>query len=264
MLYVHQFALYAHVLLGAIAMPLFWVPIIARKGGQLHNIAGSWFVRCMWTVSISGLVMSCIVWWDPVAIRLPGEAISAERAQGIIERQRIFSEFLMMLSLLVLVSVKQATLALRARDNRRIMQRWHHLIWIGALLASSTLIAVKGILYQQVLLMIFGPLGIFSAVGALNYIFKKNLKRREWIIEHFTSIIGSGIGVYTAFFAFGGRAYLQELLPGMLQVLPWVLPGIVGSIAIAVFKPRFQKRFNVRTDKKTEKDISRHSLRQTA
>jgi hypothetical protein len=54
---------------------------------------------------------------------------------------------------------------------------------------------------------------------------------RELVVAHLNGLIGSGIGAYTAFFAFGGSRFLAELLPGQWQVIPWVLPTIIGVIA---------------------------------
>lgn len=246
MLLFHKVALYSHVIIGFLALILFWIPVVAKKGSRLHNQVGQWFVNAIWLVSVSGILMSVIVWWDPLAIRLPGETVSAERATRIIASQRMSSEFLLMLSLLVLVSVKQATLVLKARADRSQLRKWHHMIWVLALLLMALVVGTKGILHGQILLMIFGPIGLSASFGALRYIYKSELCPREWIIEHFTNIIGCGIGVYTAFFAFGGRQYLSELLPGMLQIIPWVLPGVLGTIAIALYKPKYTKLYRIK------------------
>jgi len=59
---------------------------------------------------------------------------------------------------------------------------------------------------------------------------------------HLNGMIGSGIGAYTAFFAFGGRSLLGELLPGQWQVIPWVLPTVIGVIAASRVSRRWLGR----------------------
>ncbi|NVJ61175.1 MAG: hypothetical protein HWE27_12345 [Gammaproteobacteria bacterium] len=257
MLLIHKITLYSHIFIGFISLILFWVPVFAKKGSPLHNRVGGWFVNAIWVVSISGIIMSLIVWWDPLAIRLPVEFVEPGRAAKIINSQRTSSEFLLMLSLLVLVSVKQAMLVLKVRTDRSRLRKWHHLMWIFALILLAMVIGTKGFIQGHILLMIFGPIGLSAGLGALKYIYKSELKSREWILEHFSNIIGCGIGVYTAFFAFGGRAFMQELLPGALQVIPWIVPGIAGTLAIVLYKPKYTKLYRV---KKSE---SKYSAQET-
>lgn len=234
---LHHIALYIHIILGAFALVLFWIPVFARKGSSLHKRAGRGYVNAMWIIALTGLFMSALVWWDPLAIRLPNQYVTPEKALRVITSQRIFAEFLFMLSLLVLVSVKHASLVLRAKADRSLLKRWTHLGWIVALMLTGVTVTYSGIVGNHILLLIFGPVSILSSGQILHYIYKPCLPHRAWIIEHFTSIIGSGIGVYTAFFAFGGRAWLQHLVTGDWQLLLWVLPGVIGILATTFYKP---------------------------
>ena len=86
---------------------------------------------------------------------------------------------------------------------------------------------------------------IVSSGNLSYYIFKKSIKKREWLIEHLGNIIGAGIGAYTAFFAFGGRRFLAEIFAGQLQVVPWILPGVIGGIAIAYLSKRYRVQYKV-------------------
>ncbi|MEL6215044.1 MAG: hypothetical protein AAFQ99_05130, partial [Pseudomonadota bacterium] len=66
--------------------------------------------------------------------------------------------------------------------------------------------------------------------------------RGEMVFAHLNGLLGTGIGAYTAVFAFGGSRLLAELLPGQLQVIPWVTPAIVGTIAVARMKRHYVRK----------------------
>ena len=56
---------------------------------------------------------------------------------------------------------------------------------------------------------------------------------------HLAEMIVTGIAGYTAFFAFGARQFIQELLVGNWAVVPWVLPTILGTLAIQIWLPKY-------------------------
>ena len=51
-------------------------------------------------------------------------------------------------------------------------------------------------------------------------------------------MIGSGIGAYTAFLAFGGRVMFSDM--GQYQILFWVAPGIIGGTAISLLVRKYK------------------------
>ena len=89
---IHQFALYIHITIGAIALIIFWLPMFASKGSKNHRLYGKLFVNGMYAVSVSGIIMSLLVLADPVAVRLP-EASLALQQQDFIAKNRIFAGF---------------------------------------------------------------------------------------------------------------------------------------------------------------------------
>jgi hypothetical protein len=251
MIVIHHSALILHILVGFIAMVAFWVPVVSRKGSRLHKQAGLIFTRAMWIISISGIVMCLIAWFDPIAIRF-GEQVLSEEVRGkLTDRHRQLTEFLLLLSVLVLVGVKHSTLVLKAKADRNQLKHWSHLFWVVLLFLLGSLILIKAIINGQILYAIFAVLAIVSAIGICHYIFKAQLKQREWIIEHMSAIIGSGIAVYTAFFAVGGRRYLSEVLQGNWQLIPWILPGVIGGLSIHFYKKYFATKFKVQGEAKS-------------
>ena len=89
-------------------------------------------------------------------------------------------------------------------------------------------------------------LGLLLAVSMLRYCLKAKVARRQWVLEHIGSFIGSGIGAYTAFLAFGGRTLFEGL--GYWQLVFWIAPGVVGSIASAILCRKYAKIFQVTSE----------------
>ena len=90
------------------------------------------------------------------------------------------------------------------------------------------------------LMMFFGVLGI-SGISEVIRSYSMLAANPEWYKRHYTGMISSGIAAYTAFFAFGGRAYLAELLTGSWQLVPWIAPTVIGITATR-FLDRYYKK----------------------
>lgn len=235
---LHSFLVTAHIAVGAIALVLFWVPVAARKGSPLHVRAGRIYVNCMYFVAASAFVASVMVLVDPLAVRRPDEVFSAEEASALADRFRMFSLFLLMLSVLVFSSLQHGIAALRARRDASALRGLRHQVILVALGLLAIAVAAIGIANRELLLIIFGALGLSAAIGSFRDTRRERPGRKELVVAHLRGLIGSGIGAYTAFFAFGGSRYLAELLPGQWQVLPWIAPAIIGTLAIRWMRTR--------------------------
>lgn len=242
---IHQVLFYIHVFCGSIGLIVFWLPMLVKKGGALHISSGKIFANGMLIVSISGLFMSAFLLLDPIGVRYPEGGISIEKAQLVVEQNRSLGIFLLMLSLLVFVNVKHSILVLKAKSDRSLLKSVGHMTSISALLLTGIAVGLLAFESGNVLFAIFSGLSIVSSVGLFRYVFKQHLKPREWLIEHLTNIIGSGIGAYTAFFAFGGRRFLGEIFSGQLQILPWILPGIIGAVASVYLARKYRALYRV-------------------
>ena len=83
----------------------------------------------------------------------------------------------------------------------------------------------------------------------LRYLRLPKVTKKQQIVEHIGNICGSGVGLYTAFFAFGGRTLFEAL--GQWQLMFWLLPGVVGTVlihyAVKPYKTDNQKTIRSRT-----------------
>lgn len=237
---LHSILVWLHIAFGAVALVLFWVPALARKGGRLHVTAGRYYKSVMYTVSVSAFIASVIVLADPIGIRRPGEVLAAEEAERLAGLYRMSSLFLLMLSVLVFSSVRHGLLALRERRQPGVLKSPLHRGLIGALALLALVVGFLGVRHGQVLLVVFGGLGLSVAWSMFRDSRIDRPSHRQLVVAHLGGLIGSGIGAYTAFFAFGGARLLGDFLPGQWQVIPWVLPAVIGTIAVRRLRRPFE------------------------
>lgn len=239
---LHSILVWLHVAFGAAALVLFWIPALARKGSPLHVNVGRIYTNVMYTVAVTAFVASLIVLADPIGIRRPGEVLDASEAERLAGLFRMFSLFLLMLSVLVFASVRHGLLALRERVAPGVLTTPLHRLLIGALALLALLVGVLGLRHGQLLLVVFGGIGLSGAWSMLRDTRIERPSTQQLVVAHLNGLIGSGIGAYTAFFAFGGARLLGDLLPGQWQVVAWVLPAIIGTIAINRLRRPFERR----------------------
>lgn len=239
MLMLHNLLLMFHIAVGSAALLLFWAPALMKKGSLDHVKFGRYYANIMYLVAGSGLIMSTLVLINPMTIH--GEGIPPVNAAQASSQIRLFSAFLLYLSWLVLTSVRHGILVLRCKQDRTPLRSLSHLSLLVVLFIGAIALTLQGISSGKTLFLVFGPLGLFISAGMLHYVLRPSIKPMQWWIEHLGAMIGSGIGAYTAFLAFGARAILTD--SGSFQLLSWVAPGIIGSIVIAHQSRKYSKKF---------------------
>ncbi|MDC8831952.1 hypothetical protein [Alteromonas gilva] len=226
MSYLYQTLLLSHIIAGAISLALFWVPITTRKGGLNHRRFGAHYRRIMLVTIASGAIMATVWFYSPASVNPQ----LAGHPEAIANLQR-FALFLLHLAVQMYASVMMGQWALEAKQSRQSLRRVSRIAPSALLGVTSILIGVIGIMHQHVLMLVFAPLGLSISIGQLRFIFARQVAAKAWLIEHLAGYIGSGIGAYTAFIAFGGRTLFSDI--GAWQYTFWVLPGLIGGIAIS-------------------------------
>jgi hypothetical protein len=83
-----------HIAAGTIALILFWIPAIARKGGRTHVRAGWFYVACMSLVVVTAFIMSGLAFTIPLAIRRITRPLPPAELSNFLRSQRVFATFL--------------------------------------------------------------------------------------------------------------------------------------------------------------------------
>lgn len=249
MYWLHQSALYLHIVVGVIALVMFWIPVISKKGALNHKRFGRIFAVIMYTVGWSGVLMASFDLWRPLITHPVATSATPEAQAAISAGIRATATFLLSLSILVLATTRHGWLVIRCKDDRRVLRRPVHVLLCLSLLAAGLTLLMIGSRRGDILMLIFGALETWVAIGFLRYSFKAELSHpREWWVEHLGALIASGIGAYTAFFVVGAASLLAQLLESGsfagLAVVFWVAPGIIGGIAIARLSRKYRHRFS--------------------
>ncbi|MEE4161484.1 MAG: hypothetical protein V2I25_03190 [Woeseiaceae bacterium] len=237
---IHSLLVYTHILFGAAALVLFWVPVVAKKGSPLHRRAGRYYATAMYIVAVSAFVACLLVLADPIGMREPDLDVAGAKAAELARQFRMGALFLLMLSVLVFTSVRHGLLALREKREAGILRTPLHRGMIVTLGMLGLGVGGLGVAEGLILLMIFGGVGLVAATGMFRETLPERLTRSERTIAHLGGLIGSGIGAYTAFFAFGGARFLGGLLPGQWQALAWIVAPVIGTVAINVLNRRYR------------------------
>lgn len=248
MIWLHQSALYLHIVAGVIALVIFWIPVLSKKGAFNHKRFGRGFAIIMYTVGWSGILMASLDLWRPLVMHPVAAATTPETQAAISDGIRSTATFLLSLSILVLTTTRHGWLVIQYKDDRRILRKPVHVALCLILLGAGLTLLFIGVNRVDILLLVFGALETWLALGFLRYSFKKALSHpKEWWVEHLGAFIASGIAAYTAFFVVGAASLLAPLLQegsyAGLGMVFWIAPGVIGGIAIALLSNRYRRRF---------------------
>ena len=207
-----------HVIAGFCSLVTFMIPVIVKKGSNIHRKVGQIYVYNMWIVVASASLLS-------VNNLIAGRLVQA-----------IFLGYLGLITAsplwygMAMLKYKK-DIPLSYLKKRKIMDV---LIVIWAVLNIIYFVQLegKGI---SILLLIFGVLGLTNLPMAIAP-FKKMESKSNWYIDHLEGMITAGIAAYTAFFAFGGSTFFGKLFSGPLVAIPWVMPSIIGVFLMRWFK----------------------------
>jgi hypothetical protein len=234
-----------HILVGALGLVLFWIPVFTAKGGRLHRAAGRWFVRSVYVVAGSGLVSS--LWAIAATANFMG---ATSLPENIAEDLRFFFAILAMLSVLALQGAVLGTRVLRVKDRPEPLSNLPVRLVLSVQLLGSIILAG----YAAVSLWTSGfqsryyvPL-VIALASLIDYFEQRKFvthprPRRAWFFKHLECMIGCGIAFYTAAsVTFFGRI-LQLNLSGPLALIPWLLPTAIGLSAAALTKRYYRRQF---------------------
>ncbi|QQE73183.1 DUF2306 domain-containing protein [Brevibacillus composti] len=217
-----------HILAGFLALLVFWIPIVTKKGGKAHVRVGWVYVAAMATVAVSALYMG--VWrigFDP-------------------DRTADSVAFAWFLNYISLLSSATAWYGLRVlRFKKRVAAHRHpvDLLFPGLLFVSSLAIGGYGAVISFPLLTWFPLVGIFLGGTQLFYWLRPPANKMHWWFEHLSGMMGCCIATITAFTVFGAPRLLQlESVNPLLWFLPtiFIVPVIVG-MSIYYRKKFFKK-----------------------
>jgi len=113
-------------------------------------------------------------------------------------------------------------------DHRRNLE-WRNVALQILLLTTSIHCAWQSLQIGQPVMLGMPGIGIATVASNLRFILKKKPGKLDWLREHIKALVGAGISVHIAFFAFGAVRTIPTLAlhPGL-----WSVPLTVGLALI--------------------------------
>jgi hypothetical protein len=239
-----QWLRWMHVGAGGLALILFWIPAIARKGGRTHIRAGWFYVACMSVVVVTALAMSGLTFTIPLTVRRISRPLSPVELSDFLRGQRLFATFLAYLAGLTLAAGWQGIWVVETKREPKAMRTPFSLAINGIVLLAGLTVLVLGIKYRSGPLIALSPIGPFIAAGNLRFLLRGPQSRMHWWYEHLSSMFATGIAGYTAFLVFGGARLLPSVARSQLYTIFWVLPSLIGVPVIFMTVAYYQRKFN--------------------
>ncbi|MCA3593953.1 MAG: hypothetical protein IOC63_05355 [Methylobacterium sp.] len=219
MLLFHSFVA-LHILTGSIGAIAFWVPVSGRKGGVNHKRWGKVFNICLLITSGFAVGMSVLTLLDPFGTHphLVG-MFDADFIRGI------FGWMMLHNGILTINLVWYGWLCITNRRDHAGNRTTLNLGLQGLLLAAAFACALNGWMIGQPLMIGIAIVGFATVATNLWFILNPNPGQMDWLKEHIKGLVGAGISVYTAFFAFGSVRIMPWLA---LHPALWSFPLVVG------------------------------------
>jgi hypothetical protein len=235
---------WAHIAAGSIALIVFWIPAIARKGGRTHIRAGWVYVVCMSVVVVTAFAMSGLAFAVPLSVRQITRSLSPAELADFLRGQRVAATFLAYLAGVTLAAGWQGIWAIETKREPKSMRTPFSLALNVAIILGGLTVLILGIKYRSGPLIGLSPIGPFIGAGNLRYLLCGPQTRMHWWYEHLGSMIGTGIAGYTAFLVFGGSRLFPSVSRGQLYTLFWILPTFIGVPAIYMTVVYYQRKFH--------------------
>lgn len=216
-----------HIVSGAIGLVSFWIPVAGRKGGKNHARFGKLFTMMLLVTGSVAVGIAITTLSDPAATH-PHLLEHPDFAQpGMIAG--IFGWMMLYLATLTVNLAWHGWLCIRNRRDHLANRAWHNLLLQLLLTIASVNCAWQGYLLGQFLMVGMSMVGFATVATNLWFLYKPSPRPLDRIKEHIKSLVGAGISVYTAFFAFGAVRYIPEIA---LTPALWAVPLITGLTLI--------------------------------
>jgi hypothetical protein len=229
-----------HITAGSVGLLSFWVPVVSRKGGRDHRRWGRVFTWCMLVTGCAAIGISFCTLVAPLETH--PQLSDAAWIRGI------FGWMMLGLAILTINLAWYGWLCVLNRNDHRRNLEWRNLLLQYLLIAASANCAWQGLRIGQPLMFGMPAIGFATAFTNLYFLYKPRRGPNDWLLEHIKALVGAGISVYTAFFAFGAVRTIPALA---LHPALWAIPLTVG-LALILYHQR-----NVRRSTSARRGLSR-------
>jgi hypothetical protein len=217
----------AHIIGGATGLVIFWIPVLARKGGAHHRKWGRYFAYSMiWTGTASTGMGLC-------SLIAPLE--THPKLTDIAMIRGLFGWMMLYLAILTIGLAWHGLTSIRNKANHAANRHWLNVGLQVVTIIAALNCAFQGWLIGQTLMIGVACVGLASAAVYLYFIYSSSPSKGEYVMQHMQALLGAGISVYTAFLAFGA----VRLMPSQaFNTTLWTIPTIVGMSIMIYYRAK--------------------------
>lgn len=225
-----------HVVTGLAGLIAFWVPVVSKKGGQRHRWWGRVFVRSLLATGIFAIGISLVTLYDPVGTH-PKLTDHPDLSEPSVIAA-IFGWMMLYLAVLTVNLAWYGRVCIVYRRTHAAHRRWYNLLSQLILAVAAVQTVRIGWQSQQILMIGISMVGFATVITNLWFMLSRRPAVNTWQLEHIKGLVGAGISVYTAFFAFGAVRFFPglALYPGY-----WAIPLAVGLALIVWHRYRVSR-----------------------
>ena len=221
MVLAFKIALWAHVLAGAVALSVFWLPLVSKKGGATHRRAGWVYVVAAWTIALTAFA-NCA--------RMLTDKNPANDRPGIF------------LAYVGVLAGANALIGVRALATKRRVTRSRNPLDLAPpalLVTGGVALGAFGARAAVPLFVLFAALGVTIGVTQLRFWLRPPATRQAWFFAHMSGMGGSCIATVTAFLVVNAHRFGL----GPFDLILWITPGLVGAMGLSLWRRYYQRRF---------------------
>lgn len=221
-----------HIISGTVGLVSFWVPVVGTKGSANHARYGKLFTLTMLATGTFAVCIAATTLSDPAGTH--PHLVDHPQFGDPALIAGIFGWMMLYLATLTVNLAWHGWLCIQNRRDHQANRVWHNLVSQAVLAVVAANCAWQGWQLQQVLMIGISMVGFATVVTNLWFLYKPNPRPVDRIKEHIKSLVGAGISVYTAFFAFGAVRLLPEIA---LTPALWSVPLITG-VSLIIYHQR--------------------------
>jgi hypothetical protein len=210
-----------HVAAGAVALLVFWIPLVTKKAGPAHRRAGRVYVVAAATLAITGLLL---------CVPLVSSARPGRWHAGV---------FLAYVSVFAGASAMLGVRALRTRRRTRASRSPIDVVPPSLLVVGGIALAAFGVGQSTVLYVFFGVLGIVLGLAHLRFWLRPPVHGGEWFLAHMSGMGTSSIATVTAFLVVNARRLGMRTFDFGL----WAGPIAALAIGLTLWRRHYATRF---------------------
>ena len=219
---IFRIVLGIHIIAGAAALLVFWIPLVTRKGGRTHRRGGWAYVTAAAIVAVTGI---------------------ASAARLVVYHQRPHAWrggiFLVYVGLFAAESALLGVRALRPQTRAGSVQNAVDLVPSLLLVAGGVALGVFSVSQAQILFVLFAALGVVQGGMHLRSWLTHRKNREGRLLAHMSAMGTSCITTLTAFIVVNApRLGMRRFDPRL-----WAVPIVVLTVGLAILRRHYAKRF---------------------